>query len=173
MIMRFVIVGAGIAGTTAAEELRKRSKDADIILIGEEDVPLYTRVLLPNYIEGKVERERLFLKKEMWYAENRIEWVSGTRVEKLDVKNKFVLLSDQRELPYDKLLIASGGEPKKMDAEPRGISYLRSLTDADHLVQLMREKGSHADVAIYGGGFIACEFLNIFTQVSLLFLHQS
>src|SRR6188474_1489970 len=103
--MRVVIVGGGIAGTTAAEELRKLAPAAEITIVSEERHPVYSRVLLPHYLKGKVPRERVFLKKEEWYAEQKIEWLVGTRVDACDPKNAFVTLSDGRELPYDKLLI--------------------------------------------------------------------
>lgn len=165
--MTYVIVGGGVAGTTAAEELRKLEAGSEIVLISREQHPLYSRVLLPHYIKGKIERERVFLKKESWYQENKIEWLRGLEVVKCDPKNKFVELSDGRELPYDKLLIASGNEPRVLEAEQRGVNYLRSLDDADHLIQLLNERKKDTKAAIYGGGLIACEYLNLFVAHDL------
>ena len=165
--MTYVIVGGGIAGTTAAEELRKLQPDAEITIVSEEQHPCYSRVLLPHYLKGKVPRERVFLKKETWYAEKNIEWLPGTRVETLDVRNKFVLLSDGRELPYDKLLIATGGEVRPLVEDVRGVSYFRTLDDADHMAQLLRELPAGATGAVYGGGFIACEYVNIYAHFGI------
>lgn len=165
--MRYVIVGGGIAGTTAAEELRKLDADAEITLISEEHHPLYSRVLLPHYLKDKVPRERVFLKKESWYEEQGIEWLRGISVAALDVKNKHVELSDGRELSYDKLLIATGGDVRTLPSDKRGVSYLRTLDDADHLDQLLRELPKGARAGIYGGGFIACEYLNLFAHHGL------
>ncbi|MBI5794438.1 FAD-dependent oxidoreductase [Candidatus Uhrbacteria bacterium] len=162
--MHYVIIGGGVAGTTAAEELRKRDKSADITLVSEEHHPLYSRVLLPHYVKGKVPRERVFLKKEFWYGEQNIEWLRGITCKHLDPRNKFVGLSDGRELPYDKLLIATGGEVRAVDEDLRGVSYLRTLDDADHLVQLLSAQGAGSRAGIFGGGFIACEYLNIFSH---------
>jgi NADPH-dependent 2,4-dienoyl-CoA reductase/sulfur reductase-like enzyme len=162
--MRYVIVGGGITGTTAAEELRKLDEEAEIVLISEEQHPIYSRVLLPHYIKWKVDRDRCFLKKEEWYEEKNIEWLPGTRVEKCDPKNAFVLLSDGRELPYDKLLICTGGEVRMVEEDVRGVSYFRTLDDADHMFRLLEETHAGEHAAIYGGGFIACEYLNIFKQ---------
>ena len=78
--MRYVIAGGGIAGTTAAEELRKIDPNGSIVLISEELHRLYSRVLLPHYIKGKVPRERCFLKKETWYDEQNIEAHFGVSV---------------------------------------------------------------------------------------------
>lgn len=166
--MKIVIVGGGIAGTTAAEEIRKRDANADISIIEGEQHRLYSRVLLPHYVEGRVERDRVFLKKPEWYTEKNIELFLGVRVEKIDTTNKFVLTSEGRELPYDMLLITTGGDLRLLEDDKRGVSYLRSLDDADHLIQLINEvktlpeKERHA--AVYGGGFIALEYLNIFQK---------
>jgi len=165
--MRFVIVGGGIAGTSAAEEIRKLNKEAEIVLVSAEHHPLYSRVLLPHYVKGKVPREKCFLKKETWYAEQDIEWLPGTYVDQLDPKNGFVLLSDGRELEYDTLLISTGGDVKTMGENLRGVSYFRTLDDADHLLQLLQPLGRDAKAAVYGSGFIACEYVNIFAHFGL------
>lgn len=165
--MHYVIIGGGIAGTTAAEELRKLDSASEITLVSEEQHPLYSRVLLPNYIKGKIPRERVFLKKENWYSQQNIEWLPGVLAENLDPKNKFVALSDGRELEYDKLLIATGGEPRAIIENQRNISYLRSLSDADHLIDLLNSRGENCCAEVFGGGFIACEYINIFSHFDL------
>ncbi len=164
--MRHLIIGGGIAGTTTAEELRKRDPSAHITLVCEEHDPLYSRVLLPHYLKGKVSRDRVFLKKESWYGQQRIEWLHGTRASHLDARNKFVGLSDGREMSYDKLLIAMGGEPRLLDEEPHGVSHLRTLADADHLLELIAQARVKRG-GIYGSGFIACEYINLFAHFGI------
>ena len=153
------------AGTTAADELQL-NPNAEITLISHEEHPIYSRVLLPYYLVGKVPRERVFLKNESWYDEARIEWLRGLRVERLDTANRFVRLSDGRELPYDKLLITTGADARTLTPDPRGVSYLRTLDDADHLLQLLNER-VHKNAVVIGGGFIACEYLNLFSHFSI------
>ncbi|MCX6714252.1 MAG: FAD-dependent oxidoreductase [Candidatus Uhrbacteria bacterium] len=165
--MHYVIIGGGIAGTTCAEELRKLDSASKITLISEEFHALYSRVLLPHYIKGKIPRERVFLKKESWYAEQQIEWLAGEIIERVDAKNKHIEFVGGGELSYDKLLIASGSEVKLMDQDLPGVSYLRTLDDADQLVELMRALPKDAHACIYGGGFIACEYLNIFHEANI------
>lgn len=164
--MRYVIIGGGVAGTTAAQELRKADKDCEITLVSEEHHPLYSRVLLPHFMKGKVPRERVFLKKESWYQEENIEWLRGVTVTRLDPKNKFVELSNGREYPYDKLLIATGGDVRHVDDDIRGVSYFRTLDDADHVLQLIAEQETPKG-AVYGGGFIACEYINLFQHFAI------
>lgn len=165
--MRYVIIGGGIAGTTAAEELRKLDPSSEITIVSEEQHAVYSRVLLPHVLKEKVPRERVFLKKETWYEEQQIEWLRGEFVVELDTRNSFVRLSSQREIEYDKVLIATGGELRTLPSDPRGVSYLRTLDDTDHLVQLLSERTADTQAGIYGGGFIACEYLNLFAHYGL------
>lgn len=165
--MRHVIIGGGIAGTTAAEELRKIDQSSEITLVSEEQLPLYSRVLLPHYIKGKIPRERVFFKKESWYLKQNIEWMPGVLAVHLDPKNKFVALSDGSEIEYDKLLIATGGEPRSIFQNQENVSYLRSLSDADYLIELLNKRTENFRAEVFGGGFIACEYINIFSHFDL------
>jgi len=165
--MRHVIIGGGIAGTTAAEELRKLDPSSEITIISKEQHPIYSRVLLPHYIKGKIPRERVFLKKENWYSEQDIDWMPGVLAIHLDTKNKFVELSNGREIEYDKLLIATGGEPRILFENSRNISYLRSLGDADNFLELLNSRDKNCNGEVFGSGFIACEFINLFTHFNI------
>lgn len=171
--MDILIIGGGIAGTTAAEELRKRLPDAQITILEQEQHPLYSRVLLPHYIKGKIPRERVFLRQPEWYAKERIELITGIQVLVIDAKNKFVGTSDGREYPFDKLLLATGGEPRLLPDDHRGVSYLHSLDDADHLLDLLAELKTRPlaerQAGVYGGAFIACEYANFFQHHGIPF----
>jgi nitrite reductase (NADH) large subunit len=168
---RILILGGGIAGTTAAEELRKRDADCAITILEQEHHPLYSRVLLPHYVKGKIPREKVFLKTWEWYTQQRIEMMSGVRVEHIDVRNHFVTTSEGRELPFDVLILAGGGEMNVFGGEPRGVSYLRGIDDADELVQYLAEirmKPEHERRAVViGGGFIALEYINVFAHFGI------
>jgi nitrite reductase (NADH) large subunit len=170
-MQRVVIIGGGIAGTTAAEELRKRNSNVEITLIQEEQHACYSRVLLPHYIKDKITREKVFLKPGHWYVDKEIEFMPGTQVTAIDLNNRFVATSEGRELEFDKLLIASGGELGLLTDDLRGVSYLRTLDDADHLKILLNEAKAQPNpqAVIYGGGFIACEYANIFKHWNLPF----
>lgn len=166
-----IILGGGIAGTTAAEDLRKLNADVSITIIEQEFHPVYSRVLLPHYIKGKVPREKVFLKTWEWYAAQNIEIMAGVRVEGIDISNKFVSTSEGRELPFDALIIACGGELNVIGGEPRGVSYLRGIDDADELLALIREVKmkpvEEQQGIVIGGGFIALEYINIFAHYGI------
>lgn len=162
--MRYVIIGGGIAGTTAAEELRKAEPEATITLVSEEQHPIYSRVLLPHFMKAKVPRERVFLKKDGWYEEQQIEWLPGVTVDELDPVNKFVRVSTGQEYEYDKVLVATGGDVRTIPEDIRGVTYFRTLDDADHIMQLLSERPEGGRGMVYGGGFISCEYINFFEK---------
>ncbi|MDP2631204.1 MAG: FAD-dependent oxidoreductase [Candidatus Uhrbacteria bacterium] len=168
---KYLIIGGGIAGTTAAERIRKLDPTGAITIIDLEQHRLYSRVLLAKYVEGQIEREKIFLKREQWYSEQNIELMSGVEVVSIDAKNQFVLTSEGRELPYEKLLITTGGEVKLLPEDLRGVSYLRTLDDADHLIKLIAElrtlPSDQQAAAIFGGGFISLEYINIFAHYNI------
>ncbi len=166
-----VILGGGIAGITAADEIRKKNAGVAITIIEQEHHPLYSRVLLPHYVKGKIPREKVFLKTWEWYANHNIEIMAGVRVEAIDIPNRFVRTSEGRELPFGVLILAGGGELNVIGGEPRGVSYLRGIDDADELVgllkeTLMRPEGDRRGV-VYGSGFIAMEYINIFKHFGI------
>ncbi len=166
--MQYVIIGGGIAGTTAAEELRKGDATAEITMVDEEMHVCYSRVLLPHYIKGKVPREKVFMRTERWYMEQRVERFAGTMVTKIDTQNKCVVLHTGREISYDKLLLATGGQLNLASTDPKGVCYLQTLDDADGIMARLNEvkrlPQEQQRAVIIGGGFIALEFINIFAE---------
>jgi nitrite reductase (NADH) large subunit len=168
-----IIIGGGIAGTTAAEEIRSKDPDVSITILAAEVHPCYSRVLIPHYVKGKVAREKVFLKTFQWYVDHHIELMSGVRAKKIDLKNKFVLTSEDRELPFDDLLITTGTEIDLLKDDRRGVSYLSTVEDADHLLELISEMKTLPKedqlAFVYGSGFIACEYANIFYHYGIPF----
>lgn len=169
--MKYIIIGGGITGVNAAEEIRKLDVSSEVTLIDAESFPLYSRVLLPHYLNGKIAREKVFLKKESWYHDHQIDWQPGVTVLEIDAKNKFVRTSEERELPYDKLLIATGGEVRLLDSDLRGVSYFRTLSDTDLLFDLLHEVKKRPVEeqrgVVFGGGFISLEYINIFANFKI------
>ena len=166
--MRYLIIGGGISGTTAAEELRKIDENAEITIISNESHRLYSRVLLPRYIKGILPRERCFLKAENWYDEKNIRRVFGVSVIDADAAEQAVTTSDGAIFKYDKLLLATSGNLLKFPEKLRGISYLRTIDDADEFLALVTEiedlPPENRRAGIVGGSFIAVEYINFFAQ---------
>lgn len=165
---KIIILGGGIAGTTCAEDLRKANDKLDITIIERELHPLYSRVLLPHFVQDKIPLEKVFLKKESWYQENNINYMSGVYAENIDFTHQFVLTSEGRELPYDVLIIATGGEVNLLEQDARGLVYFRTLDDAQQIKSLIQEaKLNQGSATAFGGGFIALEFINAFKKHNL------
>jgi NAD(P)H-nitrite reductase large subunit len=130
-------------------------------------------VLLPHYVKDKVARDKVFLRTSAWYVEKSIELMSGVRAVEIDIDNRFVRTSEERELPFDKLLLTTGGDISLFHDDLRGVSYLHSVDDADHLKSLIGEVRTlppdERQAAVYGGGFIACEYANAFQHFEIPF----
>jgi NAD(P)H-nitrite reductase large subunit len=168
-LVDYLIVGGGVAGTTAAETIRKLDANATITIVSDEPHPLYSRVLLPHYIRGKVGRDFVFLKKPTWYEEQSIELKNGTTLAKINPTNHTATTHDDTEYQYKKLLLATGGQVRKLDfPELRGTTYFRTIEDADTILELLdaiatRPKSEQVGV-VCGGGFIGLEFAPIFCE---------
>ncbi len=160
---RYVIVGNGVAGTTAAETLRKADPSCRIVLIGDEPYPLYNRIALPRVLKRTTAPERTIIRQVAWHQQNRIELHLCTTVTQVDVESKVVVTDAAGEFPYDKLLIASGGRPNPLRvpgaAGAHGIYNFQTLDDTKAIL----ERAARAKAAVtIGGSFIAYELTEAF-----------
>ena len=142
----FVIIGASLAGAKAAEELRTQGFDGRVLLIGAEPERPYERPpLTKDYLRGESEREKAYVHEKGFYEEHEIELRPGTTVTAIDPGHR-VTLDDGRELAYDRLLLTTGAEPRRIPipgADLDGVHYLRTLRDCDALRErLDRRHGS-------------------------------
>lgn len=155
----FVIVGASLAGAKAAEELRKRGFAGRVELIGTEGEWPYERPpLTKDYLRGESDRESAFVHETDFYAQHEISLLTGTTVAAIDPATGSVSLQDGRVLGYDRLLLATGAEPRRIavpGAELHGIHYLRTLADCEALRDRV-DRSSH--IAVVGAGWIGSEF---------------
>lgn len=152
--MKFVIVGNGIAGVSAAHAIRKISGDAPITIISDEADPAYSACVLADYLGEEIPRDRVFIKSLSEYSQDGIQLLSSQKVTAVDVENKALILKNA-PLDYDKLIIATGSKPlipTSVSAERSGVFAFKSLSDADKLV---RWKGRSA--VIVGSGPIGLE----------------
>lgn len=155
--MRTVIVGAGVAGYEAAAELRRASPDADITIVTEEDAPFYARIRLPEVVAGRTLPEKIVLKGPAWFAEQRIELRTATRVDGIDAAAGFVASADGGRIPYDALLLATGARsfvPPVPGAGLPGVVTLRTLADA---LDLRARAVAGGPVVVIGGGLLGIE----------------
>lgn len=134
----FVIVGGGLAGAKAAETLRTEGFTGRVILVCDErDHPYERPPLSKGYLLGKEERDSVFVHEPAWYARHDIELHLGQTVVAIDRAAKTVHYGDDgTHVRYDKLLIATGAEPRRLDVPGTGLAgvhHLRRLAHAERL----------------------------------------
>src|SRR2546430_16482885 len=133
----FVIVGANLTGGAAATTLRGEGFEGRLVLIGEEPHPPYERPpLSKEYLRGEVALDTAYLREPSWYAENDVELLLGTRATRVDTAGKVVHLADGEPVPYDAVLVATGGRsrPRAVPGrDPAGRADPRTLQGADRM----------------------------------------
>jgi 3-phenylpropionate/trans-cinnamate dioxygenase ferredoxin reductase component len=156
--MTFVIVGGGLAGAKAAETLRDENHDGRIVLLSAEAERPYERPpLSKGYLLGSDERDTAFVHPAAWYGEHNVDLRLSTRAAALDLAAHEVELGDGERLRYDKLLLATGSTPRRLDvpgADSDGVLYLRELPDADRIRAALTEGRR---IVVIGAGWIGLE----------------
>jgi 3-phenylpropionate/trans-cinnamate dioxygenase ferredoxin reductase subunit len=159
-VRRYVIVGNGFAGTTAAEQLRKHDPACEITLFGDEPYTLYNRISLPPMLRKQIPEAKVMIRNLAWHEER-------THVERI-VPQERVVVVDGKSYRYDALLIATGGRPNptgKPGADGAANLFpFQYLDDTRAISQQIDE--SRAAVAI-GGSFIAYELAEAFSSRGL------
>ena len=153
-----VIVGASLAGAKAAQTLREEGFDGRLVLVGAEEERPYERPpLSKDYLRGEVGREKVYVHDEGFYAEHDIELRLGRTAVSLDTANTLLELDDGEQLSYDRLLLTTGAEPRRLSvpgAALDGVFYLRSVRDSDALRERLDRGGA---VVVVGAGWIGAE----------------
>jgi 3-phenylpropionate/trans-cinnamate dioxygenase ferredoxin reductase subunit len=154
----FVIIGGGLAGAKAAEALRERGFEGEIVLFGAEDHLPYERPpLSKDYLAGKKELADFTVDDENWYREHDVDVRLGTEVTIVDRLTHSIGYDDGRHQGYDKLLLATGSgsrRPPIPGADADGVHYLRTVDDASDLLASLTDG---AKLAVVGGGWIGLE----------------
>jgi nitrite reductase (NADH) large subunit len=154
---RYVIVGNGVAGTTAAENIRKNDPEGRIILLTDEDLPFYSRIRLIDYLGGDLDEAGLVVRKPEWYAERRIELQTGIRVTAADAKRRVLTTAGAGEIGYDLLLLATGSHsfiPPLIGANLQGTFSIRTIADAREIVASCIPG---RELVVIGGGLLGLE----------------
>jgi 3-phenylpropionate/trans-cinnamate dioxygenase ferredoxin reductase component len=153
----FVIVGASLAGAKAAQTLRQEGFEGRLVLVGKEDARPYERPSLSKeYVRGEAV-DPVYVHGEDFYAEHDIELLLGRTAVDMNTLLKEVALDDGTRLHYDRLLLATGAEPRRLmvpGSQLDGVLYLRSLQDSDALRERFAGGGS---VVVVGAGWIGSE----------------
>jgi len=154
---RVVILGAGIAGVSAAESLRNASPGVEITLVSNEARPPYYRLNLTRRLAGEIGDEALPIHPLSWYTDRNIRLLEGKEATEIRVEKREVALDDGTALPYDRLILTCGAHPfipPVPGADQEGVFSIRRLEDVHALEALLRP-GSPC--VCIGGGILGLE----------------
>lgn len=155
---RIVIAGGGAAGFAAAEMLRRLDYAGDIVMVSDDAAaPVDRPNLSKDYLAGSAPEEWVPLRPDSFYLENSIDLRRGTRIGAIDPRDRHVVLADGGTIAYDRLLLATGAEPVRLDlpgAAPSDVFTLRSLADCRAIIA--RAEAARR-VLVIGASFIGLE----------------
>lgn len=163
-----VIVGAGLAGARAAQTLRAEGFTGRVALVGEESLPPYQRPpLSKEYLRGDAALAAASVHRTGWYEAHDVELLTGTKAVAIDPVARRVELSGGTTLAYDRLLLTTGLDPRRLDvpgADRQGVFHLRRAADADAI----RSAAAGASCAVVvGDGWLGCEVAASLRQAGL------
>lgn len=163
MAERYVIIGDGVAGATAAETVREEDNDAEITVLTDESEPLYNRIMLKSYMKGQLPLQYTRVHDENWYEKRDINLQLETRVADVDTDSKEVETGEGGLLSYDKLLVATGGSPRKLTCDKGydNLYYMWTMQDAERI----REEAEGLEKAVViGGGLLGIDLAVAFAE---------
>jgi 3-phenylpropionate/trans-cinnamate dioxygenase ferredoxin reductase component len=154
----YLLIGGGLASANCARWLREEGADGSVLLVGRENDPPYNRPpLSKGYMQGKESRDDVLFRPDEWWTEQNIELLTRTTVTKLDLESRVATLSTRDEVRFDKALLATGANVRRLRAdgdELEGIHYLRTFGTSDAI----KQDAENADgVVLIGGSYIGTE----------------
>ncbi|MED3878731.1 nitrite reductase large subunit NirB [Priestia megaterium] len=172
---KLVLIGNGMAGVRAIEEVLKVSNEAfEITIFGSEPHPNYNRILLSKVLQGDTNVEDITLNDWNWYQENNITLYTGETVTSIDSVKKEVATNSGRVESYDELILATGSLPFILPipgSDKKGVTAFRDIKDTDEMLQASQQ---YKKAAVIGGGLLGLEaargLLNLGMDVSVIHL---
>ncbi|MFB6125555.1 MAG: NAD(P)/FAD-dependent oxidoreductase [Halanaeroarchaeum sp.] len=161
MSASFVIIGDGIAGSSAAETLRESDPDADITVITDEGEPLYNRILIKEFAKGKLPEAPVAIHEETWYDDRDIDLRLNTLVTDVRPDAHEVQTHEGEVIEYDQLLVATGGTPIQLPvphSDAKGIDHFWTFQDAR---EIKRHVEDADNAVIIGAGLLGIDLAAI------------
>ena len=155
--LKVVIVGNGVAGITAARNIKDQNSDALVSVYTNENHQYYPRPRLYQVLSGEAKPQELYLFSEEWYKKRGINVQLNTKASSIDIARKELLLENGTKVKYNKLLLANGGHsfvPPIKGAEKTGLFTLRTMRDALNIKEYTRKTKK---VIVIGGGLLGLE----------------
>ncbi len=162
--MRHVILGNGPAGVIAAEIIRKHAPADDVVLVGDEPVPPYSRMAIPYLLSGNIDEQGTYLRKDPGHFDRLNIRMRTSRAREVRAKAHKVALEDGTTLAFDRLLVATGSRPVRPPIpgiDLPGVYPCWTLEDARRIMERARPG---ARVLQMGAGFIGCIIMEALTK---------
>lgn len=155
---QLVVIGNGLAGMRAVEELIARAPDRfAITVVGAEPHPNYNRILLSAVLAGEKTLDEIVVNPTSWYAEHDIRLIAGNRAAAIDRTARTVALADGTSLAYDKLLLATGSKPLAPPIPGLGLPNVRAFRDIADAEAMIAAARSGGRAVVIGGGLLGLE----------------
>lgn len=151
---QYVIIGSSAAGIAAAEAIRKKDKASRIVMLSDEDYPVYCRCLISYYLAGEIKEEGISYRTQDFFKENNIELLLNKKVTRVDPKKNKITCLDKTQFDYDALLIATGAHPKFPEItgiKKKAVFGFRTIKDAKEIDGLLPVAKT---ACVLGGGLI-------------------
>jgi nitrite reductase (NADH) large subunit len=161
MKSRLVMVGNGMAGVRTLEELLELAPDRyDITVFGAEPHPNYNRILLSPVLAGEQTVDQIVLNPRSWYEENHIRLHLGSKVTSVDRARRIVHAADGTQLPYDRLLLATGSKPVMLPVPGLDLEGVIAYRDIEDTQKMIDAAARYRDAVVIGGGLLGLEAAN-------------
>ncbi len=160
---KIIIIGDGVAGATAAENIRERKEDAEIRVFTDDSEPLYNRIMLKTYMKGSLPKQYTRVHDEGWYESRDIELHLDTRVVDVDQEGKEVKTGEGEAFEYDTLLMATGGNPREfpLDDGYGNVHYMWTMHNAEEIKEAAQEA---EEAVVIGGGLLGIDLAVAFAE---------
>lgn len=152
MDKHFVIIGSGVAAVHAAKAIRDQDLDSEITIFGEEDHLPYNRIKLTKGLFSDLHSEKVLIKKEKWYRDNRISLHISSRVMSIDPDQQQVETADGQQVFYHKLLLCMGARNRALTVDGAGLKNVHTIRELGDADQLKASLISGQHVVVIGGG---------------------
>lgn len=170
--MEYVIIGNGIAGISAAEMIRRLDPDSAVTLIGDETFNPYCRPMISMVLDGSISHDRLPIRNADFYDKLRVKPILGKRVSAIDVANKTLSIQNEHTVAFDKLLIATGADPRPIKADNLQLKNIFFMRTQEHVRGLLEALPTARQALVLGGGLVgfkaAYGFLHHGLKVTML-----
>ena len=170
---KLILVGNGMAGVRAIEEVLKLNReDFEITIFGSEPYPNYNRIQLSTVLQGGTSVKDITLNDDQWYEDNGITLFIGETVVSIDKERQVVMTDKGRIEPYDKLILATGSNPFMLPlpgADKEGVTAFRNIKDCEKMIEYSKQ---YKKAAVIGGGLLGLEaargLLNLGMEVDVI-----